>query len=131
MLLQQGEDAAEANYKVSWEKLGYYWQHRCMVIVRNRAVTDCTCHMSRNRGHCVHEYAVQELEGIRKYRGFPVPSASAGQQALRKRIAPEDAGSSCDEDGPNRPTRRRTNVALQKQAVNEGSSSVVKRRKIK
>jgi len=76
------------------------WREHCLVRCCESTV-DCTCQHARIRGHCVHEYAVAELEGLTQTLGFQMPPASEGQAELQRIDAKRrraDAGSSEDED---------------------------------
>ncbi|CAE7430149.1 unnamed protein product [Symbiodinium sp. CCMP2592] len=107
LLQQHGVLLSVANelapWKISFPSLDRFWTEHCVVIYRSRSgqpaassqeqiiagdIVQCTCWYHLRKGHCPHQYYVQERLGLRVHSAGVLPTAAAARVSL------EDDGSS-------------------------------------
>ena len=96
----QEEIGDDLQWKVQFSGLRKFWSTAALVVVGALSQPDaeptvrCTCPLSCSYGHCVHEYAVMEMHGIRTSWGSQLPRAEEGAAALRRMPSSSSSSSS-------------------------------------
>ena len=88
----------QGQWRQFFQPLKKIWMSHALVIVRategSPPYVQCCCPMSCGYGHCVHEYAVQVLHGLKPTWGYEVPKAKVGAALLRQQPSPSSSSSS-------------------------------------
>ena len=84
----------EAPHKISYQRVDETWGSHCVVALDGQMGTG-TCWYACRYGHCTHQYAAEDLEGVRQHRKVNVAPAKQASVFLESAVS-EERASSCE-----------------------------------